>query len=1158
MKRSLINLLITILMVVGIGNVSAATINVNDEYNSGVLNSNLTVNGLFVMKDEVNEGESYDKTAFAIHKYQFTNKETSASYQAYCMDPHKYHGTNYKIDRILTKDTRYDAAFDYGILEMLKATYNGSFSFTSSGYSGTVSGDEAYAATSIAIRAYSLGLFNYGTDVNNTNFQSGAKTASAHVYRGLQWASLYPESAKVILGNNCGSDENCYINAFKSNGYAWFKDTYRLYGDDGTSGERVIYAAQQIYRIGLEAAAKYKTGNVAQAVIELDIKNTDSQTNGNITTDYIYANFKIENLNDASGYIRNVQFDCPTCASKGITFQGMEYKNAAGVWTKFDSSTNLAKLVQLVNGLRLGKLETRFIVNKNVTDGCSNASYTISYQYYDPDNDYMGALLRPTETNRQRFFIITKISDAEKNNGITDSKSGTIKCAQESCDTEISVPVCSANESDAVATVNAPEKIKSCVIDNSDDAGNSYQLPSNRGGVDNDYCKIFCKEDYSEIKLNPEVPNVVCGGYFSLTSKVKGKKDCYTGGDTTKDSLNGEKSIDKDQYLKDIKAAQIEMVDAYNEYLRWKTAYDAPAQSDRWTYFSYSPSRCCSCPEGESGCCGECGCNATNSCPHYYLTGYATGFNYTENANGTLNITQNKRLDYSYGFSGEDGGSSGGCGGSCSAGSSATLKANLKRTYLDPAETRLNNAIKAYEQIIKNYNACTTAWTNNYEFNPKLKFYYNEYHYNNTSTPYYDLLNNLGNDDTYYLTANSGSLSTNSTITICTGAADDKYNCINPSSNQITLSGTAETGAKGKWNENNSYTGVFETINYVECTTSGCSRPGRPISKATFIKKTVEKEQSYSTPSYFYQIESNGRITINQGYVGNKLQLEQLIEKLPVSTSTTGGGIFKLMLEDLGEFYDTGKLGRIFDFKSDFETSSVAYAKGSVDTFTGEYVCHYYSPCKPKECPNCEFTCEGDSCSWRTCPECKFTCANCLFDLGQLQATVKTISATTVQTVNRNYGYNWITSQQLNNMNLSSSIKSQLSLVTDKADATITEIEKYNETIFNSNKIGDSSSLAFSVRLTSDMIDDIKKYNREQEEYGGYANDSLTCSDATVNGNTYKNIYCYSDFIDDMLAKYGNNFTVPDARLNKNSSSYWTLWTNYVYNEDVIGGPSWK
>ena len=249
--------------------------------------------------------------------------------------------------------------------------------------------------------------------------------------------------------------------------------------------------------------------------------------------------------------------------------------------------------------------------------------------------------------------------------------------------------------------------------------------------------------------------------------------------------------------------------------------------------------------------------------------------------------------------------------------------------------------------------------------------------------------------------------------------------------------------------------------------------------------------------------------------------------------------------------------GRLIDYNGVNETKSVAYAVG-VNAFDGEYVCYYENTCRPKDCPNCDFVCEGDGCEWKDCPSCNISCVNCIFNLDDLNIIVKTITTTDVNAANRTHGYNWITSSSME----------ALQLLTKKASMTISEIEEINEMIYD-DKTTDGSTLGFSIKLTPEIINKITAYNKDNEDNGGYINNSLTCYDATIDGETYKNIYCYSELIDKLVTENGDNVTVLPSRVNDEArrandtgtSGYWTLWSNYRIDktsESVIGGPSWK
>lgn len=730
-------------------------------------------------------------------------------------------------------------------------------------------------------------------------------------------------------------------------------------------------------------------------------------------------------------------------------------------------------------------------------------------------------------------------------------------------------------------TVEAPTEIKKCVIENTDEAGNTYQLSDDNNGVDNDYCEVFCKEDYAKIQLNEMIETVKCGSYFKLEARIEGSKDCYTGSSNTDDS-----SIDKEQYVIDIVAAQRRLVAAYNDYLLWNTLYNTTASSNTQGYSSYG---CTPCTNSD-GCCG---CPVSGYCTSYLVTNVGSpvmGYNLgTPDADGVMALTKDKPLSDSYS---KDGGSSGsGCNSSCTAGTSTTLKSNLKTEKLDPAIVELNAALENYKNIISDYNACTTVWENVFQFEEiDIEWEYDQI--------YFNLLKHEEDKD---LTPVEGTFVTNSTIEVCTGDTNEEYVC-QFGSNMIAV---GDGNILGTYNYSSAYDSVFTHRDLVICDTTGCKTDDDAyVSDAKFVRKSEEAEQDYITPTVYAQIAHNGKITVDIGYTGNELQLDILENMLPVSLDTTGGGTFYLRLQDIGEFYEDGDLGRLFDFEEENEDKSVAYAHSLTkdDTFSGEYICNYVTECRPTACnpddpespgynpswqedgwingcipdgtgtpegpgcPDCDYSCwdepgtPWDDCEWEPCEgECKYECLNCIFDFKDLQLNFKTISTTNFNSANRAYGYNWITDTSY----------AQLSLLALKSQATIEEIEDANETIYNEIDKGDGedTSLEFSITLTPEMTREIQDYNVRVEGDGGYANDSLTCYDYTAeDGSVYPNIFCYSDFLDELFDLAGGDEDIINApnRLNDgrgsdaNASGYWETWPGYVYNESVIGGPSWK
>ncbi len=1150
MKKNIGKILIIMTLMFSLGNtnVKAKAIEKNEQF-SKEIDKRYTVNGMTI-----------GSKSFNLLEYTFTDP-TGENFTGYCMDPHKDSANGYKTDRILGDPTKslQVRAFDLGIIEIMKNgynQYNKSYTFQLNGASKTVSGDSLYAATSIAIRTYSLGVFGYGGDIDYGRSdlrQYFINEASVHITRGIQWGYYASSKVNNITKTNCSGTEaefkKCYADSFIRNKLknTWYNSSVDFGYKKSTESYDVIYAAQSLFYKGIDKANEVMTGNVSSATINTSVNASpaDKEINGDTINEYYYSELSFEKFSATSGTINNVSLTCQDCAKNGITLGSLEVYHDGFGWETLSSNTNILTYFTAENGLISGKLQLRFKVTRiKDNENCNSTSYKINYNYSDPSLTYTGALLKTNSTSKQRFFILQKVGGQG-----TGSLSGTIKCGV-SCDTELQLPVCSTNEEDAVAKIDGPSKIKSCVIDNQDDAGNSYQFTSEAGGVDNAYCKVYCKEDYAEIKLNPIVQNVKCGGYFKLTSKINGTKTCYTGGNTT------DKSINKDQFVKDIIQAQQQMIDKYNEYYRWKQSLNfIEVESNK--YNSKSEGESCSTDKDGNEHCHRT-CDSYADCDGYNVDmtessgvrGYTISCN---NTTGVCTYAQDKVLTNSYG---EDGGRSGACyNGKCRAGKESTLKSNIQ-SKINSAKKELDTAIKAYEKIINDYNSCTTAWTNEFAFAQKVKYYYDENRGKNNENyaPYYDLLDDK--EDLKYL-EKYGNEKVETKISVCTGATDEAYNCLNNAEKTFDLS--IDKNKLSTYSYNTSYGDVFEHLNYIKCSDKSCAVDTKSyVSKATFVKKEVTKEQNYITPTAFYQIAANGKVIAYDDYKFDKIQLEPLENKLPISTSSVGGGVFKLLVENLGEFYgEKNVYGRLIDFNQKNETKSVAYTKG-VDTFNGEYTCYYKNTCRPKDCPNCDFVCEGDGCEWKDCPTCNFTCENCIFNLGELNVNVKTITTTNVNAANRTHGYNWITTSSMESLNL----------LTKKAATTISEIESANEMIYD-DKTTDGSTLAFSIKLTPDVISKITKYNSDNEASGGYLNNSLTCYDATIDDKTYKNIYCYSELIDKLVEENGDNVTVLPSRVNDEarrlndteSSGYWTLWTNYKIDktsESVIGGPSWK
>lgn len=1308
--------------------------------------------------------------AIHINKYTVNTRVNNGRVNevAYCADPQFSRKGSYSFSS--SDEFSSSKKEDIGLLEILKlgySNYNQTYSFcvkngtpesvkTNPGkdYCATISGDDLYVATSIAVRAYELGLFQ--KTIKKITYSNGADLASAHINRGLQWARYYASGAISALGVSCNKSNpaDCLAASVNSK-FNWYDKKVYIYSDNvlNSASYNVLYGASQLFIAGLtKAASGSSSGN-------MEFKEV-SREKISPTEEYVHLTITANSL--AKGTVIGFQsLNCENCQNN-YSLNNLEIYNklnnrwdTLGIYSYNDGENLLNNSYFNFNGNTYnGTAKLRFKVTKKLQDGpvCDDGTYKLNYIYKTNEKNYTGGRVKSNQSDSQDFYFITSLTG--NNNGTSYTIEGDLTCATEEevvCETKIKNPTCTESSTDATAEISEPSNIKKCIVDRKryngkvkkakDIAGNTYNLASKNGGVDsnNPYCQVFCKEDYSEIRFQEKVPNVVCGRYFSISSNVKGTKSCYTSGKTMSTASNGEASIDKEQFTTDLVKYQEQMIEYYNEYLEYKTALTT-IESDSSKYTGYYVDEC-----DEEGC----------SCDSYDCSGYYSssssldddiyGYNITCNSStGECRYTQNKRISY---YHDSDGGRDGhGCPGSCSSGSYSRLQRYLENLK-NHAQKNMEKAYTNYKNAIKSYNSCTTGWKTNLKFDQEIEFDYNElWKDNEAHYTYYNLLDASDKDEksVKYLQGKTTDTLDN-TISICTGTATDEYEC---TGNTYTFAGSID-GKPDNYGYNAQYGSIFKNKIYTICNTSGCIQDTRNISEASFVKKTQTKEREYETPTAFYQLEANGKITVKSGYTGNKLQLEALQNKLPVSTKNVGAGVFKMMLTGLGEYYDTGNVGRLIDYGTGND-KTVAKALEKKGSFDGNYKCNYESLCTPDDCPDCKASCYGqnykdytsnldedktyggdesncqnnkvlystgyvtDSSSlntttssvlkfdlpsdatnvsitntsyfgnnlvdyrqylnmrykndedadgntksvdipdeqtfkksslnssnfeftvsepvkknnkwqvtitttyynhdnvtpffakessvnqnvyftpkkfeisyesqsecnndtpndWRdyVCeipdsPECEGDgctpdCINCIINESKLNLNVKNISLTNVKSVKRNFGYNWLTKTELSKY--SSKIQNQLNVISNKANITINEIEKNNEMVYDSSKNTASSNLAFSIKLTPTVLNEIKSYNRKEENKGGYGNDSLTCYDATISGTTYKNIYCYSELIDDLVKNHKDLIVGADKRNSSNNKNdanklgYWTLYPNYTRNKNGLGGPSWK
>lgn len=1175
------------------------------------------------LADDYDEGDEFNKTydegkpikaagvtingrTLELYQHSFTDANGN-TINGYCLDAQFSGGkqnTTYQVARILGTDGYGQGVnmFDQAELNMLKYSLGTEQLKDANGNPINLTNDQLFAAITIAHRAFATGFYNYGTnpDDSSAGFYGAMKTnhakkameeSMAYVNLGAQLAAKYSDEAGAVMGSmyNCSnySDPNCYKDKLAQQ-YTWYdpsKTNNSFSGMDGT----IMQAVDALFKAGLDAAYKYgQTGTTGEPTLSVSLNGEaeDGGKDGDIQTSYTYGTINFENFDANKGTFGNFNLNCPECSKNGMTAK-LEYKDANGNWVELTPDMDVTKLFNSKDGLVSGSLEIRVASDADTgSDQCGDANFGITYDFNNGlgKETYGGIVLNSnTAGARQRFTAIDRVGDTSKpGKGNNDGKlSCTHKDKEKKpCETHsrITEPDCESGEP---GEVYAPTDIKACLIDfdAKDEAGNTYQSMLN--SVQNKYCAIFCKEDYNEtlkegkIKLQKEITDVVCGGYFSLTSEIKGTKDCYVGNPEDKTHDTGDpkdKSIDKDTYLDDIWELQELMADAKNRYNRFSALLTSVPTRSETTH---------SCCDGSTATHHHIDMSEVE-----YIRYDLDWFDPDESQStpepknvkekpGPYDDNCECKSSCACTYTDKNGTHCAGDGGAyCDNNAEESLQKDQQYWTAEKARAESDLIIfkQQYEATIQMYNSCTTLWTTVFPFEQKLKYEYNENYYDQWGAPYTNLMDRNGLRDQYgYLEVNEEKEKIDrGEIEVCLDGVSDEYEC----GGGLLFDIEIDSGGVGFWNENLAYGSTFEDRTYTVCTKDECiAKSDHPISQALFIKKSREKKLEYISPTAFYQIEMNGRVGIIAGYDGNgKVRTDNELEnRLPVSDSVVGGGVFKIQIEDLGEYYDTGELGRIMDY-GDNRSNILAEALGAFD---GNYECHYYANCNSEKCPTCKFNCKKGKCNWDECPDCTPKCVNCIWNFGDLLLVAKTIDTVTFTSANRTYGFNWITGITTG----------QLSLLSQKATTTIyggfgdEGIEANNTTIYNDDisKVGTSAGLAFSIRMNRNVIEKAREYNRRVENLGGYANDSLTCKDANVDGQTYKSIYCYSDFIDELINTNSNAFPESMSTIlsnRANPETYWELWPGYssiaaqneaCFKDDpnnfsciTYGGPSWK
>lgn len=461
-----------------------------------------------------------------------------------------------------------------------------------------------------------------------------------------------------------------------------------------------------------------------------------------------------------------------------------------------------------------------------------------------------------------------------------------------------------------------------------------------------------------------------------------------------------------------------------------------------------------------------------------------------------------------------------------------------------------------YTQAISDIKKCAAGWKDDYDFNPDIAFTYQE-----------DYITELPSKELKFTSDNKETSVEN---WYCDGNDVD-----------ITYSKCL--------NGNGSNTMPTREIKGYTCQQSGnsykCSETTVKVPTVRFAYKKVTGTGLFTPESVFYTKYSTGVITskatadackLGEPTKDGKNCKYTMIEKtlhdkipdsdkevseesgiIPVSLKANKGVYtYNLELNNVGEFFDKNTSGRLID--TDESKHSIAGAD-FVD-FKGNYVCAYVV-----NCPTCGVKCVPNPEIGLTCetieivptpgtdtPECdgkncdiKCTTEGCLYDNEHgFLASVHQTSVENFGGSGRTLGQNW--NAETNK----------------KAEAAIASITEKGESIYKEPE--------YSFTFTPAVITAVREYNKDNQNKGGYLNDSMYCKNyssiRTDEKVTAENDYlvCKSELLDmlETEAKNGTSGFKVQARLDTFKEAESFLRSKYCKENTcaLVGniGPAWK
>lgn len=926
------------------------------------------------------------KVLYTGRYYVVNQNDPSEKLYAYCADPSLSAYYTLGVDHVLMSEESRTKAEDYALLTVMK---HGMWK-----YEGLDEHNLQYDATSLAVRMFVNGILGWNyRHINGSTFPAYILT----LYEWLREDEEMANDYRTFTGHDIE-----YV--YQRYGYTNYSNKF-VFGEN--YGAQVESTAKNIIKAGLKAGVEYKSGNIKVAEVNVNVAGgtepVETQS-GSITryerlvvTEIELKNFNLEAAKP--GFFNYLGFtensSDLTVTELGYSFT---YSNKEEDYTKNGKINPTDNLVEILKNNDTNKVYIAFKVILSTADLKCNDQFYLKTKYYD-ETLLNGAILVPLKdahkdyTDGQRFVIYT---DAP----VETKESVNVKMCDDPCDPTIELPpICEdGKKADADGNVTYEYKegkgnITKCILKNNDGAGNSLKLNDSKYAAsvsNNKYCSVYCKEDYKFTV--PYKKTTTNGRYFTIGMSIKGQQDCYS----TK--------LDTDTFKKDIIAKQKEIIDAYNERLKYYELLNNELVDSGRDFvckknlcFPFEPTLS-DLEQGLGFACLNNGSVETQSEDQKMIEFKGTYYLYEE-VNGQLLVRIGGAPDdVLYGSIKNNKGTCStykNCqtmGYTCNIVSSQEDydKRKIDEDYqgkFDAATTRLDAAIEALKQTVDLYNSCmgdsayrgysdkyhTSAWQMIYLFEPKITYRYEEPNPGGTDTKYMDMDSCVGaacdimipvKEQIYSGKCSDEDKENNrcSEVSTVTTIFDNQ---VVPTTEYCHDDGTFDTANYKCSNPKSTIT--YEDKSYFMCEKDSegnysCGPSTYKVTDMSYVHKVATSEGQYDTPRVFYSVAPYGQIAISNTKVPNGT----LIDGLPVGANTPLGDYYYVIsIDGLGRYYNAQKTGRIFGTSASSLTTVDRLEH--VETLNGEelrgndYACTYKvtASCKdengvnhsPEECP---------------------------------------------------------------------------------------------------------------------------------------------------------------------------------------------------------------